>query len=241
MQAVILAAGRGSRLDSLTRQKPKCMVRVRGRPILSHQIQAYADAGIKDIIVVAGYKSNKIREYCQRISSPSIRIIENKDYDTTNNMYSLYLTKEKIAGKEFLLSNGDIIFDPRIVYELAHSKISDTIAGDRISRIEKHMKLTVDALGYVNNIDVASSADYINSVSLFRFSSASSTLLFDEISQIIEKENNVKDWFEIALQRLLKGGWLIMKLFDVGEKRWAEIDDEEDLLLADKLFGGQGE
>ncbi len=83
MKAIILAAGVGSRLGAITSEKPKCMVRVGSKPILGHQITAYVRAGIKDIIVVAGYKANAVREYCKRIKSADIRIIENRDYETT--------------------------------------------------------------------------------------------------------------------------------------------------------------
>jgi len=238
MKAVILAAGVGSRLGSITYEKPKCMVRVGGKPILGHQILAYISAGIKDIIVVTGYKSNTVEEYCKKIKGADIRIIENKDYETSNNMYSLYLTKEAVAGKEFLLSNGDVVCDPLIICELLHNEISDAIVCDKGAYNKESMKIVVGASGHVHDIskEIPASVSYGNSIDVYQFSSASSASFFEEVSKIIEEEHNVRDWVEVALQRALKNGQLKMKPFDIRGKHWVEIDDEKDLLLADKLF-----
>lgn len=242
MRAVILAAGAGSRLDFITRKKPKGMVTIGGRPILGHQIQAYIKAGIRDIIIVAGYKSDIIKEYCQRNKTANIKIIENKDYESTNNMYSLYLAKEEVAGRDFLLSNGDVVADPRIIYELVLSEISDAIACDKASYNKESMKITLDASGYIDDIskEIVSSTAYGNSIDIYKLSATSSTRLFEEISRIIEVENNVKDWVEVALQRLLRDGRLKMRPFDIEGKHWVEIDDRKDLSLADKLFSSIG-
>lgn len=236
MRAIILAAGVGSRLKAITSKKPKCLVKVANKPILGHQIGAYINAGIEDIIVIVGYKSDKIKEYCRGIKNANIAIIENKDYESTNNMYSLYLAKEKVTGEEFLLSNGDVIFDPKIAYELVHSKISDVIVCDKGSYNKESMKIS--ASGYVTNIskEIPPSISYGNSIDVYTFSSKSSTLIFEEISNIVEKERNLNDWVEVALQRLLKDGCLKMKPFDINRRRWIEIDEMEDLLLADNFF-----
>src|SRR5690606_4320311 len=114
MKAVILAEGIGSRLRPITLTKPKCLVRAAGRPILDYQIQAYIAAGIKKIIIVAGYQSRAVHDYCKHIKDAEITIIENPDYETTNNMYSLYLAKEYVENQAFVLSNGDVAFDPQI-------------------------------------------------------------------------------------------------------------------------------
>lgn len=243
VKAVILVAGSGSRLNPLTSNKPKCMVRIGGKPILEHQVQAYASAGIKDIIIVAGYKLDEVKEFYRGIKNTNIKIIENQTYATTNNMYSLYLAKEAVAGKAFLLSNGDVVLDPDIICELVHSELSDAVACDKDSYNIESMKITVNTQGYVNNIskEIPSSEAFGNSIDVYKFSPSSSKLFFAEISKIIEEENNVKDWVEVALQRLLTDGKAEMKPFDIGAKGWVEIDDMEDLLLADKLFSKIGE
>jgi HAD superfamily hydrolase (TIGR01450 family) len=242
MKAVILAAGIGSRLKSITCTKPKCMIRVGGRPILGRQIQAYANAGIKDIIVMAGYKSDEVNDYCNKIKRVNVKVIENKEYETTNNMYSLYLAKEEVAEKEFLLSNGDVVLDPSIIYGLVHSEIANAIGCDKGSYNKESMKIELDASGYVSDIskEIPPSTAYGNSIDVYKFSSLSSETLFEVMSDIIEKEANPKDWVEVALQRLLKGRAPKMAPFEIENRRWVEVDDMEDLLLADKLFSRIG-
>ena len=238
MKTIILAAGVGSRLRPITSKKPKCLAMVAGKPILGYQIDAYLNAGIKDIIIVAGYKSGKIKEFCSRIKNANIKIIENKNYENTNNMYSLYLAKEAVDGEDFLLSNGDVVFDPKIAYELVHSKIRDAIACDKGSYNKESMKITVNTSGYVTNIskEIPLSISYGNSIDVYKISSKSSAHIFEEISNIVEKERNTKDWTEVALQRLLNAGRLRIKPFDINGRRWIEIDDMGDLLLADIFF-----
>ncbi len=235
LKAVILAAGAGSRLYPITLNKPKCMVKVGGRPILDYQIRAYSIAKIEEIIIVGGYRIDQIKKYCEKIRGINIRIIENEDYQTTNNMYSLYLARDELLGNNFLLSNGDVIFDPRIIIDLVHSKISDSIVCDKKSKNEKHMMISINDSGYVNDIDInIPSSIAVNSVSILKFSPRTSKLLFEEMSNIINKENNLNVWFEIALQRLLKSKQLILYPFDVDAKRWIEIDTHEDLSVAKK-------
>ena len=185
MRAVIVAAGRGTRLGSITHDKPKCMVRVGGIPILEHQLQAYANAGISDIFVVAGFKLDMVREFCRGIKDANIKIIENSVYKTTNNMYSLYLVRETIANESFLLSNGDVVLDPNIIYELVHSKLSDAIACEKGAYNKESMKIMIDTSGYINDISkkIPPSTAYGNSIDVYKFSPASSKCLSEEISK----------------------------------------------------------
>ena len=74
--------------------KPKSMVRVCGKPILEYQIDAYLEAGIEEIIIVTGYKSESIENFIQQKGYKNVRIVSNDNYDKTNNMYSLWLCKE---------------------------------------------------------------------------------------------------------------------------------------------------
>ena len=109
--AVILAAGIGSRLRPLTLDKPKCMVQAAGRPILDHQLSSYEQAGFDKIYIMGGFRLDIIRAWlATRPSRVAIECVENNEFDTTNNMYSLSLLSQRLAGKAFYLSNGDVKF-----------------------------------------------------------------------------------------------------------------------------------
>ena len=238
MKAIILAAGIGSRLQPMTSNKPKCLIEVAGRPILDYQIRSYASAGIKDIIIIVGYKSEQVIDFCRHIEGVNIKTIENTNYEVTNNMYSLYLAFDDLVGKTFVLSNGDVIFDEQIACSIVHSEIKDLIATDHGKYLEESMKITVNHMGLVDNISktIPSQLAYGNSIDLYKFSAESSEIFFMQIKDIIEKDGNLNDWTEVALQKLLRTRRLSMRPFDIAKRRWVEIDNYEDLALADKLF-----
>ena len=111
MKAVILAAGVGSRLRPFTEIIPKCMIEVNNVKIIEKQISNLVRNNIKleDIVVVVGYKKEKIEKYLNEVYK-GINIIFNKDYEKTNNMYSLNLVKNFVKDEEFILMNADVYF-----------------------------------------------------------------------------------------------------------------------------------
>ncbi|MEG3055272.1 MAG: HAD-IIA family hydrolase [Methanoculleus sp.] len=238
MKAVILAAGLGTRLHPITLIKPKCLVKVGGKPIIEHQIAAYQSAGISDIVVISGYKISMVKEHCKnQFNGVNLTIIENKDFLTTNNMYSLYLAKDLLEGHDFILSNGDVVYDPQIVNLLVKDAKTDMIACDKGSYAEESMKISI-LNGYISDISkkIPAREAYGNSIDLYKFSSNSSNILFSEVSRIVEFEKNLNDWFEVALQRLFVKNRLNMRPFDIERRKWVEVDNFVDLSQGDKLF-----
>ena len=120
MKAVILAAGRGTRLPEITKNKPKSLIKIAGKTILERQIDILLRNNIKEIYIVVGYKAEKIKDKIKKFRN--IEIIENKYYATTDNIYSLYLTQDKVKNNEFILLNGDTVFEENIIRELISKK-----------------------------------------------------------------------------------------------------------------------
>jgi choline kinase len=118
MKAIIVAAGRGRRLGPETAEIPKCMVQVAGRPILHRQIEALADAGATDFVIVRGYLG-------ERISAPGVRLrfVENPDWQTNNILASLIFAAHEMDDG-FLFSYSDIVFAP------SHARLVAACAGD---------------------------------------------------------------------------------------------------------------
>ncbi|WP_304999777.1 HAD-IIA family hydrolase [Halococcus sp. IIIV-5B] len=237
--AVVLAAGVGSRLRPVTADQPKPCVTVGSRPILAHQLHAYADAGIVEIVVVAGYLADDVRELCSAVAAErpelEITVIENEDYDTTNNMYSLSLAREAVDGEAFCLSNGDVVFDPRVAAELATGSGS-AVACDMETYDEESMKLTLDGRDRVEHLskDVAAAEADATSIDVYRFSADFSTRLFAEIEDRLAAETG--DWTEVAIDALLAPGDHDVEPLDIAGARWVEVDDFDDLHRADRVF-----
>ncbi|MBF0371425.1 MAG: HAD-IIA family hydrolase [Magnetococcales bacterium] len=239
MKAIILAAGVGSRLRPITSDKPKCLVKVAGRPILDYQIEAYRSAGITDIIIIVGYEAEKIRQYCKHIKDLRITIIENSVFSSTNNMYSLYLARTALKGEGFLLSNADVAFGPEIMARLIAGPPS-AIASQRDHYSEESMKITVDSENQITGISktIDPQMAYGVSIDIYKFSQEAAATMLDHVVKTIEVRKNLNDWTEVAIHNMLQSGQMVMEPVDIGNHPWYEIDNHEDLTTAEKIFSG---
>ena len=113
---VILAAGMAKRLRPLTDDRPKCLLTVGERTLLQRTVDAMVAAGISELVVVTGYRAEMIRQFlADHYPTLTIHFIDNPDYAHNNNIFSLWLTRPYTDGKDFLLSDSDILFDPQII------------------------------------------------------------------------------------------------------------------------------
>jgi len=123
VRGIILAAGRGSRMGDLTSHLPKCMVNFQGKPLIEKQISSLKYAGIKDIGIVAGYKSQTISHY-----SPHVFL--NEKWETTNMLYSLLLARNWLEKYTCIVSYSDIFYEPEIVKDLISNNDEAAISYD---------------------------------------------------------------------------------------------------------------
>ena len=127
MQAIILAAGMGKRLRSYTKDATKCMVKVNGKTLIEYTIEALVSNNIERLVVVVGYKGQLLKDFIAskfntaNLHGMKIEYIENPVYDTTNNIYSLYLAGNELAKDDTILLESDLIFKPEILTALITS------------------------------------------------------------------------------------------------------------------------
>ena len=128
MQAVILAAGLGSRLGSLTSQKPKAMVEYQKEAIISYQINNLLKLGIKKIIIICGYKSHILIDFLKKKFDISnfIFVINNR-FDETNSAFSFSLAKSRITSNSNIHINCDILFSVELLSNLISSNYDNCI------------------------------------------------------------------------------------------------------------------
>ncbi|MBU0983459.1 MAG: HAD-IIA family hydrolase [candidate division Zixibacteria bacterium] len=238
MTAIILAAGRGTRLSEFTDTLPKCLVAVAGRSILEHQIKAYLGAGLVEnqILVATGYRADMIADFLAS-HFPGVGIIENRDYATTNNMVSLSMALASLgeAPGEVLISNGDCVYDLDIVRELIAAEDPDRIAVDVGAYFDESMKVAVDG-DRITDIskEVGRARALGASIDLYRFSAEAARLLFEITDNYITVQGEKNLWSEVAIRNLLD--LTPIKPFDIRGRRWVEIDNLEDLRKGDLLF-----
>ena len=123
MQAVILAAGLGSRLKKLTENNTKSMVEVNGISLMERMLRILDDKSLSNIIVVTGYKSEFFIDYIKSLNvKTKLTFINNDIYDKTNNIYSMFLAKSEMIKEDSILLESDLIFDDNMIVEIIDDK-----------------------------------------------------------------------------------------------------------------------
>jgi len=233
MRALILAAGMGTRLQPLTNDKPKSMIEVNGTPILLKQIENLVKYNIKDIIVVAGYKSDILQDIVKE-KYPFVKVLINEKHDITNNMYSAYLASDYFYGKEFLLMNADVFYDDTVIAELIKDEYISSIVVDKGTYIEESMKVRTDSNRIIEiSKHITENDVYGTSIDVYKFSADSSRLFFNKLIYYIEEKLIVNQWTEVALNDILSE--TEFKPCPLNG-RWIEIDNLDDLKKAKRIF-----
>lgn len=157
-KAVILAAGLGSRLKSITAEIPKAMVRVNGNAVIDYQIHALSINSIDNIIVVVGYHGANLISYLRDRwgSKVNLQFAINPDYATTNSAYSLNLAQGLIGGDDYIHMNCDVIFSSKLVKQLIASQSRNQIIINKHIDLGDNMEQVIlddsGKITYMNNI-----------------------------------------------------------------------------------------
>jgi choline kinase len=234
IQAVILAAGYGSRLRPLTEARPKALVPFGARPIIGHALDALGASGIDDVVVVVGHARQALAAYLAAHGQARIRVVPNPDYASTNTLASLVCAAPLIEGA-FLLLDGDVLFEPAVLAPL----LGD---GTRLA-VDRDRPLDDDA------VKVATEADRIaavgktlppgrrpvgESIGIAKIDEATARALLPLCADVLGDGGRTA-YYEAAFQQLIERGGRFLAA-DVTGLRWVEIDDHDDLRRAETLF-----
>lgn len=235
MRAIILAAGLGTRLRPITDEVPKCMVPVNGIRIIDKQIDNLHKAGVKDIVIVGGYKADVLKKHVEQYDG--ITFVGNSRYAETNNMYSLYLALKHTDGSGFLLMNADVYFDANIITGLLEKDKEDKslIACDRNGYLEESMKITTDKSGKIKHISkqITENEYYAVSIDVYKLNDEAADILTREVCDTIEAKKDENLWTEMALDAIFDKTTFVPYVI---RGRWFEIDNHDDLQRAEELF-----
>jgi len=237
MIGVILAAGMAKRLRPLTDERPKCLLKVGQRTLLQRTVDAVVAAGVDELVIVTGYRKNMIVDFL-KTNYPTliIHFIDNPDFAHNNNIFSLWLTRPYTEGKDFLLLDSDILFDPTIIPAIIRQEGS-VLALNRHELGEEEIKVIVDSEGYVKEISkVCSIQEAIGeSVGIEKMTADYSKALFRELQHMIVDEGLVNVFYEKAFERLILQGHTF-KIIDTTNYFSIELDTVEDFENAKKLI-----
>jgi len=242
-RAVILAAGKGNRLQSLTADIPKCLVEVCGVPLLDRALHALASQGVGEAVIVIGYRGEAIRDHIGScFAGVDIRYLEAPNFETTNNIRSLWDARDYL-DQDILLLEADIVFDPAAITALLresgsgaavapyHHSLSGTVV-----RRDSDKRVTSFTLG-ADQSGQFDAADTFKTVNIYLLREQ---LLRDHVvprlCRAIEG-GHVHGYYESILRDCVADGSLTdLAAVDVSASRWYEIDDSRDLDAAEFLF-----
>ena len=237
MIGVILAAGMAKRLRPLTDACPKCLLKIGERTLLQRTVDAMIAAGIQEFVVVTGYRAEMIRDFLtKQYPSLNIHFIHNGDYEHNNNIFSLWMTRPYTDGKEFLLSDSDILFDPQLIRAVLVEE-GNTLALNRHECGEEEIKVIVDSENRIMELSKTCSIEQAigESVGFEKMTASYSTALFKELEQMIEREGLIDIFYERAFERLILQGHTF-RIVDTTRYFSIELDTPEDFENAKQLI-----
>ena len=237
MIGVILAAGMAKRLRPLTDERPKCLLTVGQRTLLQRTVDGIIAVGISELVVVTGYRAQMIRDFLtSHYPDLTIHFIDNPDYAHNNNIFSLWLTRPYTEGRDFLLLDSDILFDPQIIPAVLSAEGS-ALALNRHELGEEEIKVIVDDQNRVVEISKVCSIEQAigESVGIEKMEADYSAALFRELEQMIEGEGLIDIFYERAFERLIPQGHTFT-VVDTTRYFSIELDTVEDFENAKKLI-----
>jgi len=235
MKAIILAAGVASRLRPLTNNTPKCLLKIGEKTILERMIDNLIANRIEEFVIVTGFLEAKIRHFIQR-NYPNLQVsfINNELYDSTNNIYSLWLVKQQVIADEMLLLDSDILFDKNIVGLLLKSDYPNCLALRSGKIGDEEMKVSISEKGNITavnkNMDTRNAIG--ESIGIEKFSNELLLKLFEVLDRKMLIDKQVNQWYESAFEEIMDKGCEIYPI-DVGTLKCAELDTIEDFRWAE--------
>lgn len=240
----MLAAGMGKRLAKYTQNNTKCMVPVAGKKLIDRAIESLKIAGINRFIIVIGYKGENLKKYIleNHKGEMDFVFIENKDYATTNNIYSFYLAKDELIKDDTILMESDVIYEPDLIKKMVEYKHQNIAA---VAKYESWMDGTVveaddehNITSFIEKKDMDNSKldRYYKTVNIYKFSASFVRDIYIPFLEAYMKAYGMNSYYETTLKVLCMLKDFPVKAFYMRDIDWYEIDDAQDLSIATALF-----
>lgn len=243
MQAIILAAGMGKRLGEYTKNNTKCMVPVNGTPLIDRMMRQLSTLQLKRVVIVIGYQGQKLKEHLgSEQYGLQIEYVENPIFDKTNNIYSLALAKPQLQEDDTLLIESDLICEDGILQQLVDNPYPNLAL---VAKYESWMDGTMVRIDNDNNIvnfitKAAFRFDetdvYYKTLNIYKFSHEFLKHKYVPFLDAYTKAVGNNEYYENVLRVISFLNSQELKALPIGNKRWYEIDDKQDLDIAEALF-----
>ena len=249
MQAVILAAGMGKRLGEYTKDNTKCMVKVNGIALIDRLLRQLSSLELNRVVIVVGYQGDKLIEhigdrYSDRLN---IEFVRNPIYDKTNNIYSLALTKDKLQEDDTLLIESDLIFDDRMFPLLMDNPYPNlALVAKYHTWMDGTMVRIDDDCNIVNFITKSAFKysdveHYYKTVNIYKFSKDFLVHKYIPFLDAYCSALGNNEYYEQVLRVICMLDNSELKALPISDEKWYEIDDAQDLDIAEALFASDAE
>ena len=223
LQAIILAAGHGTRMGALTANRPKALLDVNGVSLIDRQLDALEHAGIRETTIVVGYRQEMLRKHL----GDRVRFVENRQFETSNSLYSLWLARTRLESGALIL-NSDILVSTELVSRLVRAEADDAVLVDRrrgLGAEEMKVKLWD---GFVLDFGKDLPLDQADgeNVGIVKVGADGGRRLARHLERLIESGHK-QAWAPLAFRALAKE-WPL-RAVETGDLPWTEIDFPEDL------------
>ncbi len=244
MQAIILAAGMGRRLGELTKENTKCMVPVNGIRLIDRLLTQLSGLGLNRVVIVVGYQGQKLIDYIGHHYDEKLKIefVENPIYDKTNNIYSLSMVKEQLQEDDTLLIESDLIFSDRLFPMIMEDPYPNLAL---VAKYESWMDGTMVRLDEERHIvnfiskeafDYSDVDSYYKTVNIYKFSREFLQQKYVPFLDAYTKAVGNNEYYENVLRIISMLNSHNMKALPIGQEKWYEIDDKQDLDIAEAIF-----
>lgn len=243
MQAIILAAGMGKRLKHLTENNTKCMVKVNEITIIERTLKILDKKKLSKIIIVVGYQGQKLIDFINTINiKTKITYIWNKDYEKTNNIYSLSLAKDYLCMEDTLLLESDIVFDEKIIDEIILDKRTSLALVDKFESWMDGSCMVIDEddkiLDFISGkyFDFKEKEMYYKTVNIYKFDKDFSKRIYVPFLEAYEKAMGDNEYYESVIKLIVMLDTNEIRVKRLNGEKWYEIDDIQDLDIAESIF-----
>lgn len=243
MQAIILAAGMGKRLKKLTENNTKCMIKVNNVSLIDRMLHQIDAKKLKRIVIVVGYKGQKLIDYIGTLDIKTpIKFIENPIYDKTNNIYSLSLAKKELCEDDTLLFESDLILEDSVIDELLDDPHETLAIVDKYQSwmdgtcVKLNNDGTIKSFITSNHFKYEDINNYYKTVNIYKFSKQFSKNKYVPFLNAYVKALGENEYYEQVLRVITMLDNTGIKAKKLTGQLWYEIDDIQDLDIAESIF-----
>jgi len=233
MRAIIIAAGKGTRLFPLTKNTPKSLIEIgNGITMLESQLHSLKENNIKDVTIIVGYRAEQIEAKIKKYAGDfNINTVFNPFYETSNNLISVWMARH-FMQEDFITINGDDIFKPSVIGNLLKSESNITMVADEKNYYDDDDMKIVHKDGLVLQVSKKIPAEEANgeSVGIIKFTGKGRQIYIDTLDEMVRDEENMNAFYLKAIQQIINKGYPV-NFSMCKPDDWGELDFHPDLVL----------